>query len=91
MGEGNLDAFEATPLPQVEVIERARANANQRFTRTRERLRNLFVAEDISSPVRVKANRFHDLSHPLPRLVVANKSSELNLHGDGLTEVQRAQ
>ena len=59
VGEGNLDPLDAPALPEVEVVERAGADAHERIAGVNRRIRRLFVAEDIGSSVLMETNGFH--------------------------------
>ena len=58
--QGQRHALDATPLPQVQVIQRTRAHVNNRASGGRLRIRRILVSEDIGVTMLVEANCLHD-------------------------------
>ena len=59
MRQRNRHVLEAAALPQIEMVERARADAHKRVARTGLRIRRLLVAENLRAAVLVEADRLH--------------------------------
>jgi hypothetical protein len=55
----NRDPWQASSLPEVQMIQRAGANAHQRLTRRRDRIRRVLVAQDLGTAVLMEANSLH--------------------------------
>src|SRR5262249_17017016 len=53
------DAIEAPALPEIEMIQRTRAEANARASGSGCRIGCVFVAEDLQPPVLMEADRLH--------------------------------
>ena len=64
MWKRNLHALHAAALPEIEMIERAGAHADQSFARAGDRIGGVFVAEDIGSSMGVKPNGLHQIPKP---------------------------
>jgi hypothetical protein len=67
IGAGNVrerqrDSFHAAALPEIEMIQRARANANQCLAGTGDGIIGVFVAENLGSSMRVETNGFQKSS-----------------------------
>ena len=73
MGQRQRDSPDAAPLPEVEMIERARANPHDRATVARRRVRRILVAKNLRAAVLVKSNSLHVIvtSDTAPRSSVA--------------------
>jgi hypothetical protein len=63
MWKRDLHALHAAALPQIEMIERARANANQGIARPRNGIVGILVTKDLRPSVRVKTNGSHSISN----------------------------
>src|SRR3990170_7230961 len=59
MRQRQLHAIESSPLPQIEMVERASAHAHDRAPRRRHRIRRLFVAEHANVTMFVESDGFH--------------------------------
>ena len=57
--QGNADAFDAASLPEIEVVERAGADANDRMAGARFRIGRLLELQDFGTAMTVESNRFH--------------------------------
>src|SRR5690606_8949786 len=57
--EGNRDAVESAALPEIEMVQRARAHANDGMPRARFRIRSVLIRQNVRSTVLVEANGFH--------------------------------
>jgi hypothetical protein len=58
----NADAWNALSLPQVEVVQRASADANERAAGSQRRIRRVLVPEDVGSAMLMEPDGFHDLT-----------------------------
>ena len=47
------------PLPEIEMVERARAHADEHLARREHRIRRVLVAEDVGPAVLMEADGFH--------------------------------
>ena len=63
----HLDAWNAVPVPEVEVIQSTGAYAQQDFIRFEFRFGSIFVGEDFGSSVIVNANCLHLLEYTMIR------------------------
>ena len=61
-GSGIVTRRQAAPLPEVEMIQRAGADAHQHLARRRHRIRRVLVAQDLGAAVLMEANRAHGKS-----------------------------
>ena|SRR6185312_5264239 len=59
MRQRKRDAGDAATLPQIEMVQRAGADAHQGAAASGHGIGGLLVSKDFGSAVRVKANRFH--------------------------------
>ena len=55
----DLHPLHAAALPEIEVIERAGAHADQSFARAGDRIGGVFVPEHVGPAMRVKTDGFH--------------------------------
>jgi len=59
MRQRNRDPRQAATLPQVEMIQRARADAYECFAGSRHRIRRVLVAQDVWTAMLMEANGLH--------------------------------
>jgi hypothetical protein len=60
--------LESAASPEVEVIEGARAHADERLAARDVRLGRIFVAKDLRSAMLMKTNGFHECGQSIKRL-----------------------
>jgi hypothetical protein len=59
MRQRNRDPRQAATLPEVEMIQRARAHAHECFAGTRHRIRRVLVAQDLRAAVLMESDGVH--------------------------------